>query len=141
MDPSAYEVFPNVVPIPKIQKESNYCILVAKDVGIRRDISYCRCGYCSLLGSNRENVCCAETVFSDCQYSKNFQQYLESAEGQTCICHNEIIRSVVENKLELELFQSYGDYWKSKGGFFVDKNLGQKDPVRLGVPHDNNLSF
>lgn len=138
MNPDAYDVFPNVVPIPKVQKESNFCLLVAQDIGVRRDVSYCRCGNCSVLSSNRENVCCLETLLSGCQYSNNLRSYLE---GQTCICHNAVIRSVVENKLELELFQKFGDYWKNKGGFFVDKKLIENDPVRLGAPHDNISSF
>lgn len=126
MDQNAYDVFPSIQPSSKPKTPSNWCHLLGKDIGSRTEVAdFCTCGRCRLLGSDHENICCFDTLDNQTIYSRNISCLLD---GYSCVCDHPSVQSIIGNRLELQLFQKFGDYWKSKGGFFVDNQLAISDP-------------
>lgn len=61
---------------------------------------YCACGNCRPMNSSVEAFCCREVFEAHTSAAQNYNKFPH----ERCLCENEIIKNVVENLTELNLF-------------------------------------
>uniref|UniRef100_A0A914Z1L7 P2X purinoreceptor 7 intracellular domain-containing protein n=1 Tax=Panagrolaimus superbus TaxID=310955 RepID=A0A914Z1L7_9BILA len=82
--------------------------VVTKNIVLGRDLSdrcpidttYCSCANCRPMKQPAEAFCCKEIGRSTTSWAINFNKFMASG----CICQDNRIKSVVGNKIELDIF-------------------------------------